>query len=100
MIVLETHTLLRWASGDVAQLSAVARQAIEAELHGGWIRVSSISAWERAMLVVKGPVALSMDLSAGGCWCSARSKRLALCRLDNEIAVMSTDYPVNSMKIR
>lgn len=40
MIVLDTHTLLWWASGDEAQLSAAAAQAIAAELHGGQSSVS------------------------------------------------------------
>lgn len=65
MIVLDTHTLLWWASGDKGQLSAAAAQAIEGELNGGKILVSSISAWELAILVAKGRVALSMDVGEG-----------------------------------
>ncbi|MBW7901527.1 MAG: type II toxin-antitoxin system VapC family toxin [Rhodocyclaceae bacterium] len=92
MIVLDTHTLLWWASGDEAQLSAAAAQAIEAELHGGQIVVSSISAWELAMLVAKGRVILSMDI---GEWLSVAGQieAVSFASVDNEIAVKSTELP-------
>lgn len=92
MIVLDTHTLLWWASGDKGQLSAAATQAIEGELNGGQIRVSSISAWELAMLVAKGRVALSMDI---GEWLSVVSQIevVRFVPVDNEIAVKSIELP-------
>lgn len=92
MIVLDTHALLWWASGDTGQLSAVAAQAIEAELNGGQIRVSSISAWELAMLVAKGRIALSMDI---GEWLSVVSQieAVSFMPVDNEIAVKSVELP-------
>lgn len=92
MIVLDTHTLLWWASGDTGQLSAVAAQAIEAELNGGQIRVSSISAWELAMLVAKGRIALSMDI---GEWLSVVSQieAVSFMPVDNEITVKSAELP-------
>lgn len=91
MIVLDTHALLWWASGDTG-LSAVAAQAIEAELNGGQIRVSSISAWELAMLVAKGRIALSMDI---GEWLSVVSQieAVSFMPVDNEIAVKSVELP-------
>ena len=52
MIVLDTHALVWWVTGD-AELSANARAAIKKELNGGEIIVSSISAWEIAMLVAR-----------------------------------------------
>lgn len=62
MIVLDTHALIWWASQD-AQLSAVAKKAIEDELaDGGSVLVSAISAWELAQLVDRGRIALAMDL--------------------------------------
>ena len=64
MIVLDTHILLWWASGDKAKLSSAATGAIESELTGGQIIVSSISAWELTVLVAKGRIALSMDVEA------------------------------------
>ncbi|HQS82662.1 MAG TPA: type II toxin-antitoxin system VapC family toxin [Thiobacillus sp.] len=92
MIILDTHALLWWASGDTGQLSAVAAQAIEAELNGGQIRVSSISAWELAMLVAKGRIALSMDI---GEWLSIVSQieAVSFMPVDNEIAVKSVELP-------
>jgi PIN domain nuclease of toxin-antitoxin system len=92
VIILDTHALLWWASGDTGQLSAVAAQAIEAELNGGQIRVSSISAWELAMLVAKGRIALSMDI---GEWLSIVSQieAVSFMPVDNEIAVKSVELP-------
>lgn len=92
MIVLDTHVLLWWASGDEAQLSAAALQAIEAELGGGRIMVSSISAWELAMLVAKGRVALAMDVEQ---WLSVVSQidEVGFVAVDNEIAVKSIELP-------
>lgn len=92
MIILDTHALLWWASGDTGQLSALAAQAIEAELNGGQIRVSSISAWELAMLVAKGRIALSMDI---GEWLSVVSQieAVSFMPVDNEIAVKSVELP-------
>lgn len=62
MIVLDTHTLIWWVGGD-RQLSDQARDIIERELDDeGQVAVSSISAWEIAMLVSKGRLALAMDV--------------------------------------
>ncbi len=61
MIVLDTHTLIWWVSG-AKQLSAKAKKAIESELPGGEVFVSAISAWEVAMQVAKGRLALTMDI--------------------------------------
>lgn len=92
MIIVDTHTLIWWASGDKAQLSAAALQAIDSEINGGHILVSSISAWELAMLVAKGRVALSMDV---GEWLSVVSQieAITFVPVDNEIAVKSTELP-------
>lgn len=92
MIVLDTHVLLWWAAGEKAQFSVAASEAIEAALNGGRIMVSSISAWELAMLVAKGRVALSMDISE---WLSVVSQieAVSFVPVDNEIAVKSTELP-------
>lgn len=50
MIVLDTHAWLWWVSGSEA-LSAPARQAIERQVAQRTIHVSSISAWEVALLM-------------------------------------------------
>ncbi|MBL8471805.1 MAG: type II toxin-antitoxin system VapC family toxin [Rhodocyclaceae bacterium] len=92
MIVLDTHALLWWASGDEGRLSTPASRAIAAEMREGQIMVSSISAWELAMLVCKGRVALSMDVDA---WLSVLSQiePVHFVPVDNEIAVKSTELP-------
>lgn len=92
MIVLDTHALLWWVSGDTEQLSARAAQAIEDELNGGRIIISSISAWEVSMLVAKERIALSMDVSE---WLSVIGEIASVyfMPVDNEIAVKSTELP-------
>lgn len=61
MIVLDTHVLLWWVSNP-EQLSKKARSTIERTLSEGSIYISSISAWEIAMLVEKKRLALTMDV--------------------------------------
>lgn len=61
MIVVDTHALVWWASGDTL-LSRRAKTAIERELDGGRIIVSTITAWEIAMLVERERLVLSMDV--------------------------------------
>ena len=63
MIVLDTHVLVWWVNGDDL-LSSKASRAIERELDGGQIIVSSISAWEIAMLVEREKLVLSMDVDS------------------------------------
>lgn len=92
MIVLDTHTLIWWATGDATQLTTSAQQAIEHEMGGGTIMVSSISAWELAMLVAKGRITLQMDVSR---WLSLVNQidAVSFIPVDNEIAVSSTELP-------
>jgi PIN domain nuclease of toxin-antitoxin system len=92
LIVLDTHTLLWWASGDKVQLSEAAAQTIEGELNGGQIIVSSISAWELAMLVNKNRLVLSMDIEE---WLLVvgQIEAVNFVPVDNEIAVKSTELP-------
>ena len=92
MIVLDTHALIWWASGNKEELSVAALQAIESELEGGQIFVSSISAWELAMLVAKGRLALSMDVAE---WLShvGSIDAVSFIPVDNELAVKSTELP-------
>lgn len=92
MIVLDTHALLWWANGERAQLSASAASAIDAEMDGGQILVSSMSAWELAMLVERGRVALSMDVAS---WLDtlSRIEAVQMVPVDSEIAVKSVQLP-------
>ena len=63
MIVLDTHTLIWWVNGD-SELSLNARTAIEHEQQSedGIILVSSITAWEIALLVGRDRLTLGMNL--------------------------------------
>lgn len=92
MIVLDTHTLIWWASGEQQHLSPAAQAAIDAESGDGEILVSSISAWELSMLVMRGRVDLSMDVSA---WLAVvgEIETVRFVPVDNEIAVKSTELP-------
>lgn len=92
MIVLDTHALIWWASGDTARLSTNAAAAIQAEMAGGEIIVSSISAWEIAMLVRGGRLAVSMDVAE---WLTVVEdiEVVRFVPVDNEIGVKSTELP-------
>jgi PIN domain nuclease of toxin-antitoxin system len=92
MIVLDTHVLLWWASGETGQLTSAAQHAIEDELREGQIMVSSISAWELAMLVAHGRIDLSMDVSE---WLhiAGQIEAVNFVPVDNTIAIKSIELP-------
>ncbi len=92
MIVLDTHVLIWWASGESAQLSPAAVRAIDAEMTGGQIVISSISAWELAMLVARGRIDLSMDIEE---WLAVvgQIEAVRFVPVDNETAVKSVELP-------
>ncbi len=91
MIVLDTHVLVWWASGDAA-LSRRARTALERETSAGEIAISSISAWEIAMLARRNRLVLSMDV---GRWLATVSaiEAVRFVPVDVEIATGSVDLP-------
>lgn len=92
MIVLDTHTLIWWVDGS-AQLSASAKRLINKTLKdGGEVIVSSMSAWEIAMLISRGRLVLSMDVDS---WLDevARIDGVRFIPVDNEIGVKSTQLP-------
>lgn len=91
MIVLDTHALVWWVSGDPT-LSKKAKSAIERELDGGDIIISAISAWEVAMLVEREKLVLSMDVSS---WLDtiAAIDAVRFVPVDVEIATKSADLP-------
>ena len=92
MIILDTHVLIWWVS-DPALLSSAADKAIKKTLKtGGEILVSSISAWEVAMLIEKGRLILSMDVES---WLDEVSQieGVRFVEIDNEIAIKSTMLP-------
>ena len=62
MILLDTHALIWWASGDV-RLSEPAARLIAQNLEERSVLVSAISAWEVAQLVVRDRLVLSRPVS-------------------------------------
>ena len=93
MIVLDTHALVWWATGDT-QLPARVRKLIdrEAALPGRQVLVSAISAWEIAMLVERGRIALALDLDE---WLQAVESLdgLAMVSVNAQVAVQSATLP-------
>ena len=91
MIVLDTHTLVWWVSGD-SRLSTKAKTAIDTERHDGEILVSAISAWECVMLARAGRLVLSMDTVT---WLDTVSQvpGLRFVPVDTPIAIQSVELP-------
>lgn len=92
MIALDTHALVWWVNGDSA-LSRAAGQAIERERkRQGEIVISTISAWEIAMLIQKERLVLSMDVET---WLRAVAEvpEVRFIPVDNDVAVESTRLP-------
>lgn len=92
MIVLDTHALVWWLGTERKRLSAAALKAIEREQASGEVVVSSISAWEIAMLVQCSKLDLSMDVLS---WLGAASEieNLKFLPVDNVVAVKSRLLP-------
>ena len=91
MIVLDTHVWLWWLSKP-EDLSAGALAAIEEARGTGSVHISSISAWEIAMLVARGRLVLTMGVRE---WVS-RSEALPFFRLvpvSNAIAIRAVELP-------
>lgn len=93
MIVLDTHALIWWVNGD-GQLSLDATKAINKELadENGMVIISSISAWEIAMLVNADRLTLTMGVDD---WLAsvAEIEGVRFTPLENEVAVESTRLP-------
>jgi PIN domain nuclease of toxin-antitoxin system len=92
MIVIDTHVLVWWVSGEKS-LSATAAKAIKDTLaNGSEVNVSSISAWEVSMLIEKGRLVLSMDVES---WLDEVTQidGVRFVPVDNEIGIKSTELP-------
>lgn len=91
MIVLDTHALVWWVSGDPA-LSKTAGAAIAQEIPGGEIMVSCISVWEIAILVERQRLLLSMLIDR---WCAlvAEIQCVKFLAVDTATALRSVDLP-------
>lgn len=91
MIVLDTHAWVWWVA-DPAKLSARARRAVDSAVEHGEVAISSISAWEVAVLVARGRIELTMDVAD---WI-AGSEALPFVHfvpVDNRIALRSVNLP-------
>ncbi|RLA44380.1 MAG: VapC toxin family PIN domain ribonuclease [Gammaproteobacteria bacterium] len=92
MVVVDTHVLVWWVSGDKS-LSKPASKAIKGALvSGSEVVISSISAWEIAMLIEKERLTLTMDVDS---WLDevAQIDGVRFMPIDNEITVKSTMLP-------
>lgn len=92
MIVLDTHALIWWVNGT-DDLSTSAKRAINKALSNDEeVIVSSITAWEIAMLISHGRLVLSMDVDT---WLNevAQIDGVSFLPIDNEIGVKSTILP-------
>jgi len=91
MIVLDTHSWIWWVSNP-AFLSETAKQLIDEAVTGMNVFISSISAWEVAVLVSRGRLKLSMST---GDWIAA-SEALPFVEfvpVNNSIALKSVQLP-------
>lgn len=92
MIVLDTHAWI-WFISNPDLLSKRAKKAVNAAVKDKGILISSISAWELALLVTKNRIKLTLDVTD---WI-AKSESLPFIQfvpLTNSIAVKSVNLPL------
>ena len=91
MIVLDTHALIWWL-GEPERLSKRARSVVDEAAQEKRLLVSSISAWEAAMLVSKGRLSLRLPFAD---WLRQAEALpfLSFVPVDNAIAVRSVELP-------
>jgi PIN domain nuclease of toxin-antitoxin system len=93
MIVLDTRALIWWVNDD-GQLSDRARKAIEREIssENEQVFISTITAWEIALLVEKGRLTLTMDVKD---WIDTVTaiEGVRFVPVDNEVAIQSVRLP-------
>ena len=91
MILLDTHVWV-WFVSNPELLSKAAKNAIDSAMEQKEIFISSISAWEIALLVAKGRLYLTLEVND---WV-AKSERLPFLQflpVDNYVAVKSVNLP-------
>jgi PIN domain nuclease of toxin-antitoxin system len=91
MIVLDTHTWI-WFISKPEVLSKRAKKAVSAAVKEKSVLISSISAWEVALLVIKKRLTLSLDVTD---WI-AKSEGLPFIQfiaVSNSIAIKSVNLP-------
>ena len=93
MIVLDTHALIWWVNGD-KKLSSRALKAINKEIakEDGQLIISSITAWEIALLIKKGRLALAMDID-DWIYTVAAIECVRFVPMDNDVAIQSVRLP-------
>jgi len=91
VILLDTHSLIWWVN-EGKRLSHSANAAIAGEALGGRILVSSISAWEMALLVKGGRIAFTGSVPA---WLVQvqRFRPMEFIPVDNEIGIEAVNLP-------
>ena len=93
MILLDTHTWIWWVD-DSTQLSQRAKVTIDTAAADSGFYLSSISAWEVAMLVHQGKLQLTMDVDI---WV-AHTEALPFVTfvpISNRIAIQSVTLPIH-----
>ena len=91
MIVIDTHTWI-WFISKPEVLSKQATKAVSAAVKEKSVLISSISAWEVALLVIKKRLTLSLDVTD---WI-AKSENLPFIQfitVSNSIAIKSVNLP-------
>jgi len=93
LIVLDTHALIWWVSGN-KKLSSKALESINKELSrdDGQILISSITTWEIALLIKKGRLSLTMDIDD---WINTVEliEKVTFIPMDNIVAIQSVRLP-------
>jgi PIN domain nuclease of toxin-antitoxin system len=91
MIVLDTHAWVWWASSPEL-LSAKARNVIKQAVDANALYISSISAWEVAMLTERGRLQLTMDVKD---WIAVSEGLpfVTFVPVSNNIAIRSVQLP-------
>jgi len=91
VILLDTHSLMWWVN-ETKRLSPSANAAIDGEAAGGRILVSSITAWEMALLVKGGRIDFAGSISA---WLTRiqRFKPIEFIPVDNDIGIEAVNLP-------
>ena len=92
MIVLDTHALVWWLAGTVNLPRKARARLDQAAAAGEVVHASSISAWEVAMLVARGRLELTMEVSA---WLAAAEALplLDFVPVDNAVALRAVALP-------
>jgi len=92
VILLDTHVVMWWVEGELKKIPRAALAAIDVEYPGGEIILSSITAWEIAMMVALGRRILSVDV-ATYLEKIAQIRGVSFIPVDNEIGVEAVTLP-------